>query len=203
MEAFRRVALEGPVDLVLIRADRHSVVVAAEEGTLSRIVTRVDEETLHVGVDESQAPAAVTGPVRVEVGAPRLRGLTLAGSGSAASESTLRFWAFDLTVSGSGDADLALAGDELRTAVSGSGDLRLTGGASRHRLLVSASGSVSAPDLSVEHYDVSVTGSGDADIAATRSLLIDITGTGTVSYRGRPGRIEVHVSGRGNVRPLE
>jgi len=66
---------------------------------------------------------------------------------------------------------------------------------------ITGSGNVDAAGLEVEDCQVSITGAGNCRVYATRSLNVDISGVGTVFYRGNPD-VDYKVSGVGNVSPL-
>ena len=59
-------------------------------------------------------------------------------------------------------------------------------------LHISGSGSVQNSDLETADTDIHISGSGKASVNATRSLGVNISGSGSVFYRGQPQRPPAH-----------
>jgi hypothetical protein len=62
------------------------------------------------------------------------------------------------------------------------------------------SGSGKAADLACKAADVSVAGSGDVCLGTTEQrITADVSGSGSLRYRGKPPQVQTHVSGSGSV----
>lgn len=110
---------------------------------------------------------------------------------------------FDSDVSGSGRvvADMAVSGDADFT-ISGSGKIEARGRASEVSTTISGSGKVLGSNFEVNRCDVRISGSGDVEIAVKDELDATISGSGTVSYKGNPGKVNSHASGSGRVNKM-
>ena len=107
---------------------------------------------------------------------------------------------FNSDVSGSGKVMLALAIRDLADfGVSGSGKVMASGTAQRVKTSISGSGKVLAADLVTNSCDVRISGSGDVEINVKEALDANISGSGSVSYKGNPSKINSHASGSGKV----
>lgn len=127
---------------------------------------------------------------------------TVSGSGSAKLGGTCK--AFRADVGGSGDIkgdDLSISGD-ADLHVAGSGGIRAAGTASTVHAEISGSGRIMTGDLQAEKCYVRITGSGDVQINVTKELQADITGSGSVSYRGNPSIVNSNSAGSGKVRHM-
>ena len=122
--------------------------------------------------------------------------LTLSGSGDL-NAFGLQAETADITISGSGRADITVA-EQVNATVSGSGRLGLQGTAEHARLLLSGSGNINAFELEAETADVTVSGSGRADITVTEQLNATVSGSGRIVYDGNP-RVSQTVRGSGRV----
>ena len=67
---------------------------------------------------------------------------------------------------------------------------------------ISGSGKVLAAELETNRCDVRITGSGDVEINVKDELDANITGSGSVSYRGNPKKVNTHSAGSGKVRKI-
>jgi hypothetical protein len=110
---------------------------------------------------------------------------------------------FESDVSGSGKVILALTITEKADfSVSGSGKIQASGSAESVMTTISGSGKVLAADLQTNSCEVRISGSGDVEINVRNELDATISGSGTVSYKGNPSKVNSHSSGSGSVRKM-
>lgn len=122
-------------------------------------------------------------------------------SGSGSMELKGHFGGFESDVSGSGRIQLSATID--RTAdfgISGSGRITASGAADNVKARISGSGKVLAADLQTNRCDVRISGSGNVEINVKDEIEANISGSGSVSYRGSPKKVNSHSSGSGKVR---
>ena len=107
---------------------------------------------------------------------------------------------FDSDVSGSGRvvADISVSG-EADLTISGSGKIEARGRASEVSTTISGSGRVLGSNFEVNRCNVRISGSGNVEIAVKDELDASISGSGSVSYKGNPGKVNSHSSGSGRV----
>jgi len=118
-------------------------------------------------------------------------------SGSGNMDLKGHFESFESDVSGSGRVVLsAIIDGAADFGISGSGKIQASGSADIVKTTISGSGKVLAADLRTNRCDVRISGSGDVEINA------NISGSGSVSYRGNPKKVNSHSSGSGKVRKL-
>src|SRR5690606_40314630 len=77
-----------------------------------------------------------------------------------------------------------------------------SGSADVAEINISGSGKLRGADFSTRVARVRITGSGDVEIAASEEIDAQITGSGTVLYKGDPARVNSHSTGSGKVRKL-
>lgn len=124
-------------------------------------------------------------------------------SGSGNIELRGKCNSFNSDVSGSGKVLLTLnASGDAEFGVSGSGKIEASGTASRVKTSISGSGKVLAANLETNSCEVRITGSGDVEINVKNELDANITGSGSVRYKGNPSKVNSHSAGSGHVRKL-
>ena len=110
---------------------------------------------------------------------------------------------FESHVSGSGKVKLNITvADRATFGLSGSGKVIASGSAQEVKANISGSGEVQAADLVVDKCDVRISGSGDVEINVNKELDANISGSGTVTYKGNPSQVNSHSSGSGKVRKM-
>lgn len=124
-------------------------------------------------------------------------------SGSGNMDLKGHFESFESNVSGSGRVVLSATIDNTADfGISGSGKIQASGSADMVKTRISGSGKVLAAELQTNRCDIRISGSGDVEINVKNELDADISGSGSVSYRGNPKKVNSHASGSGKVRKL-
>jgi hypothetical protein len=125
----------------------------------------------------------------------------VSGSGNIDLQGKCR--SFDSDVSGSGEVELTINITETADfGVSGSGKINASGSAQSVKTSISGSGKVLAADLETDRCQVRISGSGDVEINVKSELDATISGSGSVSYRGNPKKVNSNSSGSGKVRKI-
>jgi hypothetical protein len=106
----------------------------------------------------------------------------------------------DLKLSGSGSMDLNLKAKNLRTEMPGSGTVLLRGTVDEQSADISGSGKIDGYDLATKRSEITISGSGAAEVNVSDEIVARISGSGAVYYRGNPERINEDISGSGVVR---
>ena len=124
-------------------------------------------------------------------------------SGSGNMDLKGHFRSFESDVSGSGRVVLSVNIDDTADfGISGSGKILASGFADMVKTRISGSGKVLAADLQTNRCDIRISGSGDVEINVKNELDANISGSGSVSYRGNPKKVNSHASGSGKVRKM-
>jgi hypothetical protein len=110
---------------------------------------------------------------------------------------------FNSDVSGSGKVNAGVVvADRAEFGISGAGKVEASGSAAEVRVSISGSGKVLASNLETNTCNVRISGSGDVEIAVKNEIDANITGSGSVRYRGEPSKVSSHATGSGSVRKL-
>ena len=110
---------------------------------------------------------------------------------------------FNSDVSGSGKVLLMInVGGDADFGISGSGKIEASGTAASVKANISGSGKVLASNLETNRCEVRISGSGDVEINVKTEIDANISGSGSVSYKGNPSKINSHSSGSGHVKKM-
>jgi len=101
---------------------------------------------------------------------------------------------------GTGDVQLNnLSQPAVRVSIAGSGDLQADGKTDNLSVDVKGSGDLKLGDLVAKNVDVDIKGSGKAEVAPQDSLNVDLSGSGTITLRSEPKKIETSIRGSGMI----
>ena len=195
------VALAGWFDLELVSGSEGEITLKGESNLLEYIKTEVKDGKLVIKTRKgvNLKPSSWKSGILVVVPVESIDGVSLSGSGDITSRTTLKSDSFETRISGSGDIVLDVEANSVEASMSGSGDMKLNGKASDFEVQVSGSGDISAYGLEADHVTVQVSGSADVEVTAKQSIKARVSGSGDISYRGNPGKIDTKSSGSGDI----
>jgi hypothetical protein len=190
-------------DLTIIQGNKNEVILEGDPEDLEKIETVVSGSKLRIKTEGgSWSWWDNMGKIKATVTLKEFTGLSVSGSGKAASEGSLRGDNIDLGVSGSGNIELNLEANDIDCGISGSGSIYLNGSGKTGSLSISGSGKLDAVDYEIETISISISGSGDASVFATKEIDSRISGSGTVRYKGDPDKISNRASGSGKLKKM-
>ena len=120
-------------------------------------------------------------------------------SGSGKTEGTVECGDFSAKISGSGKANYSVICDGLSAEISGSGEITVAGTGKDSNVKISGSGGFMGIEFKTNNVSAQISGSGNLNIWALDFLKANISGSGSVRYRGNP-RIDFSGSGSGRIR---
>ncbi len=199
---FNGVSVSGGMD-VIVSSGSYSVRIEADENLLQYIETELDGNLLEIGPRKGYNLRPEQ-DIKVYVSAPYFNNLEVSGSGSVVSESRIKAEnRLVADISGSGDMKLDVDAPEVDMEVTGSGSVTLSGATRKLRSEINGSGELYAFNLMSEETEVEISGSGDAEVYASKVLGISVSGAGNVSYKGNPPSLNQNVAGSGSVRKAD
>jgi hypothetical protein len=199
IDGFKSVSSRGSVDLRIRQGASFSVEVEAESNILPLIETKVVGTELRVGITPGSSVSTTKNMVAY-ITMPNIEGISVSGSGDVYGESTFKADKLNLSVTGSGDMNLTLQVKDLNSRISGSGNFTLRGTAESHSIDIMGSGDMRALDLVTDKVNARVMGSGNADLNATKEITARVSGSGDITYKGKPSMVDVDARGSGSVR---
>jgi hypothetical protein len=196
------IAVSGWFDVEVVEGKEGSVSLKGEENLLEYILTEVKDGKLVIRVERGinlQPSSWTKGGILVTIPVEEVSSLSMSGSGDLVGKTVLRSRDFSASLSGSGDMNIQVEAKNMAVSVSGSGDLTVDGGTENLAVQISGSGDVHAFGLQANSADVSVSGSADVEVTAREFLKARVSGSGDVSYRGNPAKIDTKSSGSGDI----
>jgi hypothetical protein len=189
-------------DVFLSQGDHQSVEVEADKASMEYIETETHGNALVVKNREGHWHNL--GRIRIYITMPDITAIELSGSGTVESQTPIKSSELQIMLSGSGNVKISsLLAPVLKVNITGSGDIFLTGENDQAEMdaTITGSGSIKADEMRVANATVHITGSGSARVNVLKELETDITGSGSVLYRGNP-IINAHSTGSGRTSSL-
>ena len=195
------VALAGWFDVELVDGKEGELTLKGEENLLEYLKTEVKDGKLTIKQKKgvSLKPSSWNEGITITVPVESVDGVSLSGSGDIIGKTVLQSDNFKTAISGSGDITLEVEAKSVDASMSGSGDMNLSGKATDFEVSVSGSGDIKAYDLSAEFVDAQVSGSADIKVTANQTLRARVSGSGDITYKGNPKKIDTKSSGSGDI----
>lgn len=202
VDNFTNVECSGPMDIILQDSPNPGVRIECDQNLLSYITTETRDKTLHIAQKHGYNLRS-RNPMRVYVSAPVFNKVALGGSGNISGQSVLvNPDKMSLRLSGSGNIDVQVNTPELETKMNGSGNVKLSGSADKWDATLAGSGNMNCFGLNTQRAAITISGSGDAEVTASKQLTLKINGSGQIKYRGN-ANVESHINGSGSVTKVE
>lgn len=198
---YEAVTVAGWFDVKLIAGNEGKLTLKGEENLLEYIKTEVKDDRLVIKIKKgvNLKPSNWNSGIYITVPVESIDMVTLSGSGDVIGETKIKTDNFKTKISGSGDISLAVDANTVEARLSGSGDINLSGNTNDLDVRVSGSGDIKAYDLIAEFVTAQITGSADIKITANQMLKAKVTGSGDISYKGNPKKIDTKTTGSGDI----
>ena len=199
--SYDEVASAGWFDVILVGGDEGKLVLEGEENLLDYITTEVKNGKLVVKTEKgvNLQSSKRSGGIKITVPIEEISAVSLAGSGDVISKTTITTESFKASLAGSGDVNLSVEASEFKASLAGSGDMVFEGKADTFVVSVAGSGDIKAFDLNADVVEASVSGSADLKVTANKELKARVAGSGDITYKGNPEKIDSKASGSGDI----
>jgi hypothetical protein len=173
------VAVSGEAELILDETGTESLTIEADDNLLAELTSDVDEGVLKLGVRHFTDNIHPTKSIVYRLTVKNLEDIRTAG---------------DVTVSATN-----VKTNSLGVHLAGAGTITISGSAKQETIDLIGAGRYTGDHFPSDDAIVNITGSGDAVVAAAKTLKVNVTGAGRVEYVGDPV-VTQQVIGAGSVR---
>ncbi len=201
VSGFSSIASSGSYHVFVQMGSTESVRVSGDSKRLELMEIKVENNTLKIGSKPRSWSKGSFGTINVYITVRKLEGLTLSGSGLIKVNNTIQGTRLNTAISGSGRIEATAAVKDLNCSISGSGQLNVKGTTDNASFSVSGSGNVHARELKAAIANVQVSGSGNVQVYAEKTLNARVSGSGNIRYAGSP-TVNSSKSGSGNIGPI-
>ncbi len=196
---FKNISISGAGHLFLKQGSKESLVIEGNANSLSHIKSDVHDYHLYLGsTNEEQS---VEGLVNYYVTVKNIEDITSTGAINITCKDTLTTPIFNLTLLGSGSANLKAKANKLNIKISGSSKVTAQGTSLAENIQIEGSGSIQAKNLAATQVNIQISGAGEAEVKAIEVMDVKIDGVGKVKYYGKP-KITQEIAGEGEIIPL-
>lgn len=199
VSSFSGIDVGGAFEVILTQGDSESLVLEADENLLGFIDTEVRGSTLKIKTtkDINDFKALI-----VHITFKDLKELEISGACNLSGENTFKLGNLEMDCSGASDIALKLAVGDLNVDCSGASQIDLYGSADALYMDISGASGFDASDLEVKVCDADISGASHAKIFVTGELSADVSGAGSLKYKGDAVIKQHDVSGAGSMKKI-
>ena len=183
--------------IIISQSEANTVQVDVDEKVLPQIKTEVKDGILSITADENIKSEK---PQIINIGVKSLNSLEITGAAEVKSSNKLTCDKLTIESSGAGKIYLDIKANEVKTKITGAGNVALVGTSQILDVSLSGAGDLKASNMEAETVKVKVSGAGDAKVNVKQNLDADVSGAGSIIYKGNPIDRNINITGAGSVR---
>lgn len=197
--SFQQLEVVDAVNVYLTQGPAKPAVIEAEADLISRVELETNGSVLKVHLKNNSFFSS-RHDINVYLTAPDVNGLSVFGSGDLKLRGRLSSKdSIKISISGSGSVSGELNAPTVTASIAGAGDIKVKGKTRDLKVSIAGSGDYDGFDLLAENTSVSIVGSGDAHVYASKNLNVSTAGSGDVTYSGDP-QVRSSIMGSGGVK---
>lgn len=185
---------------VVLQQGSPSVKITADDNLLKVIQTDVSGDELKVS---TKGQICTKAPMEVYITNPDFQAVKSTGALDLSANGKLNLKDFDMEFGGASKVNLDFNAANVKTVTSGTADINLTGQATENLVTMSGAGNLNAVDFVVANYRVETSGLSHCKINVLKELSVNVSGAGSVEYKGNPTKINNQHSGMTSIKKID
>lgn len=196
LDSFKKLKLSGAFEVHIEEGSSPMLRIVTDENLMKYIEAKVKGGKLDIYTTD---PISSKEGIKLYLNYVSLEEIELSGAVSLSNDEALKAEELNLNMSGAGSMELELSVDELYMYISGAGAVELGGDVNSQTINMSGAGGLDAYDLKSVECDINISGVGGANLYVTEKLYANVSGIGSINYRGNPSDVSTDISGLGSV----
>ncbi|WP_126973505.1 head GIN domain-containing protein [Gynurincola endophyticus] len=198
LDRFEAIKVSGAYDRVtFIQSDRFELVYEGYQNLYDNLEIRNRNGELIIE-NKKRFLRMVSNTPRLTIYGKDLSKVNLSGATNFYAEHIENNNQLDIYSSGASEMKIDVKCPSVKVKLSGAGSVKISGLTRDFTATISGAADIKAYDLMSENTEVNISGAGNAQVYASKSLNAKATGAGNISYKGDPV-VRVKTSGVGSV----
>lgn len=194
--AFFNLEIDGEYEIVLQEGSNPLITVQTDENLHQYVETKLDGQTLKI---ENVEKIKASEQTRLIITYQKLEEINVGGAVKLKNRGTLSSDKLKIRIKGAGVVNLSLQSQELELKLPGSGAVNLRGKVGKQKLELGGAGNLNAAELESKECEIDLSGIGSAQVFVTDNLQAEVSGVGTIRFKGDPRNISREVTGLGSI----
>jgi hypothetical protein len=193
---FSSISFEGAYDILLKEGSNTSIeIVSGDEILAKDIITEIKNDRLYVRLKDNKGKNSnwkMNGKndmPKITLTYQNLESIDNSGMINLKVDNKLKANKFSLSASGAGNFEVDFEVNSLVVDMSGAMNLKFSGVATEQKYELSGAGSIEAYSLIGDKVTIDMSGAGSAKVHAKKSIDAEISGVGSIRYKGNPDKV--------------
>ncbi len=165
---FQEIDAGGIFDIYLQQGEEQSVEIETEEKYQDKVITKVENEILHISSKSIINP----NKLNVYITVKKLDRIEISGTAEIKGQNIFKSASLKIIASGASRIKLEVEADKLYTNVSGAADIIISGNAREHHADASGAGKIDASELNTEDTYANASGAGVISAGDTTKVKV-------------------------------
>jgi len=197
------VQVSGAIDLYVSQGDTKPVSVETDDNLQQYIEVEQQGDKVVIKFREGINPRPA-GKIKAYISSPLYSTIDVSGASNINGETKIvNPENMTLQVTGAGNINMDLNAPAVNAEVSGAGEVNLKGQTKIFDLNLTGAAKAHCYEMLSENTKIDISGAGDADVYASVKLDAQVSGAGSVSYKGGATDVKQQVSGAGSVKKAD
>jgi hypothetical protein len=197
--SFKNLEVHGGIDVIILQGDIKPLEIKGDENLFQYIEVKQEGDNLIIG-EKEHFNLDPTDKIELYVTAPNYHSISLSGASNINTENKITGNdPLELDLSGAGNIKIEADVPKVTADISGVGSMYLKGQTKDVSITLTGAGSAHCFDLLSENSTVEVSGVGSAEVYASVKIDAQVSGVGSVKYKGNATDVKQNVSGVGSV----
>lgn len=201
IQAFSAVEIHTFADITILKGEP-AIEFIGDSVTIERHIVEHRDSLLKIVVN-TDGNWVSRSTLTIKISTNTLDHLNLMGSGNVIFLDSFPGQSKSILLAGSGDIETKFSGSDLNVNLEGSGQIINHGTFNNINVKLLGSGDILLQKTIANSGLVSLMGSGNIEVNCKEQLMVTLTGSGDVSYLGKPASVQVNKTGSGEVNSVE
>lgn len=175
----------------------YNLKIEGDENIVALMNIRVEGDQLKIDTKDNVS-ISTKRAIKMFITAPEFREIEASGacvlSGKIAATNPI-----NIDLSGACETHLEIDAPKIEVDASGASEIGLKGRARDFSVDASGASTIRCYELLTENTKIEISGGGEAEVFASQSIIVSVSGAGDVKYKGNPASVKQDISGAGNV----
>ncbi len=200
VNSFRKLVIKSNYEIYLIDGNEELVKVETDENLMQYVKTEVSRNTLTI---ENSERVKSNHGIKLYVNYNTLEAIEIADGARIYTEQPITVDQLELDFAGGSIGNLELQVQKLNVKFGGGGLMTLRGSASESQINFNGAGMLDAGELNTQNTVIDMSGMGAAIVSASDNLEADLSGVGSITFKGDPRNLNRNISGKGTINRAE
>lgn len=201
VSSYTKVNIDGGAEIIYSNKQLDYIKVYMQKNILDEFYQSVSNDTLTIKWNKTIIADPNKIP-KIYISNSNLKAININGSVKISEADTIKEKSFTLDVAGACDLNISLDVNDFNTTISGACRMNLSGKSKTASMKINGAGQIDAINFQTNNSNITINGTGSAEIFCLDKLEANIAGAGSIRYKGDPS-VSPSIVGAGSIKKVD